>query len=319
MSKNFATWTGFAAIVMWASVIGLLKKVSLDLGPSLSVAVVYTLSTLILLAIFKLPNFRLISKKYLILSSLLFVAFEICFSFAISQTQSAQQAIEVGIVNYLWPSFTVIALVLFKELKFHYLLLVGLIIALSGIVYIQSGNGEMNLNHIIGNLKSNPLSYFLAFIGAIIWSLYCIVTKKLSNGHNPISFFFILISITLWFEIYFNHRFTVSHFDIYTVIYIVLAASVVGLGYAAWNIGIIHGNISLLVVASYFSPIISSVMSMIILQTTLSTTFWQGTALVTFGSLLCWVTTNWSVLQPNVMKIFKQIKHIKMPHLPKFR
>ncbi|MFE1967307.1 drug/metabolite DMT transporter permease, partial [Acinetobacter baumannii] len=57
-------------------------------------------------------------------------------------------------------------------------------------------------------------------------------------------------------------------------------------------IGIIHGNITMLVVASYFTPIISSLLAMLVLQTELSISFWQGTAMVTAGSPFFWVSTN---------------------------
>ena len=30
-----------------------------------------------------------------------------------------------------------------------------------------------------------------------------------------------------------------------------------GLAYAAWNVGILHGNVSLLAAASYFTPVLS--------------------------------------------------------------
>ena len=68
---------------------------------------------------------------------------------------------------------------------------------------------------------------------------------------------------------------------------------VTALGYAAWNIGIIKGNITILVTLSYFSPIFSSLISMFILQTNLSLSFWHGAILVTVGSLICWISTSW--------------------------
>lgn len=119
---------------------------------------------------FRVPNFKLISKRYLILGAILFIAYELCFSFALAYSKTAQQAIEVSIVNYLWPSLTVLAFVIFRELKFNVFIILGLLISISGIIFIQTGNGDFSLGRVVDNFHSNPLSYVLAFIGAIIWA-----------------------------------------------------------------------------------------------------------------------------------------------------
>ena len=53
-----------------------------------------------------------------------------CFSFAIAYSQTTRQAIEISIVNYLWPSLTVLAFVIFKELKFNFLIILGLMLSI---------------------------------------------------------------------------------------------------------------------------------------------------------------------------------------------
>lgn len=297
MSRKLATLIGFAAIVMWASMVGLLKQVSATLGADLGLTLVYSCSTILVLMIFKLPNFKLISKQYLILGTILFVTYELFFAFAIAYSKTAQQAIEVSIINYLWPSFTILAFVIFKELKFNFMIIVGLLFSISGIVFIQAGKGDFSINSILINLVNNPISYILAFVGAILWAFYCVVTKKMSNGQNPISIFFIMAAITLWTKLLMTQSFTVPEIDLSTAIYILTAALAVGLGYAAWNVGIVHGNITILVVASYFTPVISSILAMFILQTELSITFWQGTFMVTTGSFICWFSTNWTTIK----------------------
>ena len=64
-----------------------------------------------------------------------------------------------------------------------------------------------------------------------------------------------------------------------------------GLAYAAWNVGILHGNVSLLAAASYFTPVLSSALAAVLLRATLSWSFWQGAGMVCLGSLLCWYAT----------------------------
>ncbi|MDH2584411.1 aromatic amino acid DMT transporter YddG [Acinetobacter baumannii] len=310
MSKNLATLIGLTAILMWASMVGLVKHITAAIGPDMGITLIYTFSAVLLLIIFRVPNFKLISKKYLILGTALFIAYELCFSFAIAYSKTAQQAIEVSIVNYLWPSLTVLAFVIFKELKFNFIIILGLLISISGIIFIQTGNGDFSLNSIVDNFHSNPLSYILAFAGAVIWAFYCVLTKKMSNGQNPISIFFICVAITLWFKLFITGHATLPSIDLAIFITLGVASVAIGLGYAAWNIGIIHGNITMLVVASYFTPIISSLLAMFVLQTQLSINFWQGTVMVTAGSFICWISTNWSVIRPFIRKIAREIQYL---------
>lgn len=300
MTKNLATLIGFSAILQWSTIIGLLKKVSSSIGADLAVLFMYSFSAVLLFALFRIPNLKQIPRKYLFGATALFVVYEICFSYAIALAQNAQQAIEISLVNYLWPSMTILMLILFKELKFNKWVILGLGISLAGVFYIQTGNGAIDLATVISHMQSNPLSYGLAFIGASLWSLYCVMTKKYSQGHNPITLFFIATSAVLWLKMLVLHpeQFAqIVHIDATTLMYMLMVSTVTGLGYAAWNIGINRGNITMLVTLSYFSPIFSPIMSMWILQTPLSKTFWLGAIMVTLGSFVCWTSTNWHELK----------------------
>jgi drug/metabolite transporter (DMT)-like permease len=310
MTRNLATLIGFSAILQWSSIVGLLKKISFNIGPDLAVLFMYTFSAILLLVLFRIPNLKKIPIQYLVFATILFVIYELCFSYAIALAQTAQQAIEVSLVNYLWPSMTIAMLILFKELKFHILVLVGLSISLGGICYIQTGNGAFSLSTIIANIHTNPISYILAFIGASLWALYCVITKKYSGGHNPIAFFFLVITVILWLKMWLLHPELLQHLphvETTTMGYMALVSIVTGLGYAAWNIGINKGNIAMLVTLSYFSPIFSSVISMWILQSKLSTHFWYGAILVTLGSFICWISTNWPLIKGKLLSFCKRV------------
>lgn len=304
MSKNLATLIGFSAILLWSTLVGLLKNLSSLLGADYAVTLMYSFSTLILLAIFKIPKLSKIPKKYLIGASLLFLVYELCFSYAIALAKTAQQAIEISLVNYLWPSLTVVMLILFKELKFSIFVVLGLVISMSGIVLIQTGNGALTWTEISAHFMSNPISYILAFMGALLWAIYCVVTKKYSQGHNPIALYFLMISIVLWAKLLFKYSpEELPPLNMDVAPYLAGVSLATALGYAAWNIGIIKGNITILVTLSYFSPIFSTVFSMIILKTTLSLEFWHGVIFVTLGSFICWISTSWEHIKPRIRKL----------------
>ncbi|NCI77412.1 aromatic amino acid DMT transporter YddG [Acinetobacter kanungonis] len=291
MSHRLATIIGLCAILLWASIVGLLRQVTEGFGPILGVCLIYSLSSVVLLILFKPPKLHLLNKTYLIWGSILFVSYELCLSLSLAFAQNSQQAVEVSILNYLWPSLTVLLLILAKEQKFHPWVIVGVLLTLLGIIQVQVGNGEFSIRQLTQNIASNPISYVLAFMGAFIWAAYCIVTKKIGNGQNAIALFFCLTSIALWLKYFWMGDFVIPNIEWYSYLYLVFSAAAFGLGYAAWNIGILHGNIQLLTAASYFTPIISSLIAMQLLSIELTWSFWQGAALVTGGSFLCWWST----------------------------
>ena len=73
---------------------------------------------------------------------------------------------------------------------------------------------------------------------------------------------------------------------------LVCAGGAIGLGYGAWNYGMIHGNVAAMVVGSYFTPVLSSLIAMILLKATLPAGCWVGVAMVSAGSLVCYVATD---------------------------
>lgn len=160
-----------------------------------------------------------------------------------------------------------------------------------GIVWVLGGEQGFNVSEMLSNIEKNPLSYGLAFLGALLWAGYCVVTIRISNGVNGITFFFMLVAIVLWIKYLFIYEQPSMDFSFSSITYLLLAGCAMGFGYAAWNIGIMHGNVTALAGASYFTPVLSSLLSSFLLSTSLGFSFWQGSLLVCTGSILCWLST----------------------------
>jgi drug/metabolite transporter (DMT)-like permease len=290
MPQKKATLIGLIAILLWSAIVGLIKSVSEGFGPIAGAALIYSCSAILLLFTVGFPNLRKFPRNYLIIGSVLFVCYELCLSLSLGFTHNGRQAIEVGMVNYLWPSMTIVLAVIVNRQKVSPLIIPGVILAVAGICRVLGGDQGFSLTEMTRNVMDNPLSYGLAFTGAIIWAIYCVVTKKIANGSNGITLFFILTALTLWVKFLFSPQppFVLS-FQVW--ISLALAAMAMGFGYAAWNVGILHGNVTVLAAASYFIPIISSILAAFILSSHLTMSFWQGTAMVSLGSLVCWWST----------------------------
>lgn len=310
MNKNICTIIGLTAILQFSSITGILKKISNNIGADLAVTLLYTLSTVILICIYGIPKIKNTPKKNIFFLTVIFVVYELSFSYSIALSISSQQSIEIALINYLWPSITILMLIFFKELKFNYFVLIGVVISFFGIFYIQLKNGIFDFNSILINIESNPLSYILSLISAILWSFYCVITRKFSNGDNPIVIYFFATSIVLWINIvFFNSTDEVLFVDYIMVSYIFLVAVFTALGYAAWNVGVVKGNITILIALSYFSPVFSTLISSYILDVYLTNKFWFGVFLVTIGSIVCWVATNFNFIKKIVL--FKKKHHLK--------
>ncbi len=290
MPHKKATLIGLIAILLWSAIVGLIKSVSEGFGPVGGAALIYTCSAVLLLFTIGFPKIQKFPVSYLIIGSVLFVCYELCLSLSLGFTHSGRQAIEVGMVNYLWPSMTILLAVIVNRQKTSPLIIPGVVLAIIGIGQVLGGNGGFSLTEMMNNVMDNPLSYGLAFSGAVIWAIYCVVTQRIARGNNGITLFFILTALTLWVK-YFTSPQPEFVLSWHAWISLLLAAMAMGFGYAAWNVGILHGNVTVLAAASYFIPIISAVLAAFMLDSHLTLAFWQGTAMVSLGSLICWWST----------------------------
>lgn len=200
MTSQKATLIGLVAIVLWSTMVGLIRGVSEGLGPVGGAAMIYSLSGLLLIFTVGLPDIRRFPGRYLIAGSVLFVSYEICLALSLGYAATRHQAIEVGMVNYLWPSLTILFAILFNGQKTNWLIVPGLLIALTGVCWVLGGENGLNPGEIISNVATSPLSYLLAFLGAFIWATYCTVTNKYARGFNGITVFVLLTAVALWFH-----------------------------------------------------------------------------------------------------------------------
>ena len=290
MDRKRATLIGLVAILLWSTMVGLIRSVSEGLGPVGGAAMIYTVSGLLCLATVGFPDIKRFSKGYLTAGSVLFVSYEMCLALSLGFAATRSQAIEVGMVNYLWPSLTIVFAILFNGQKSTLWVIPGLAISLLGVGWVLGGENGLHVHDIMLNIVSSPLSYGLAFTGAFIWAAYCTVTSRYARGQNGITLFVLLTALSLWV------KYAVSDqpemvFSVPVVVKLLMCGVALGFGYAAWNIGILHGNVTVLAAVSYFTPVLSAALAAIMLSSPLSFSFWQGALMVCAVSLLCWYAT----------------------------
>ncbi|WJY17231.1 aromatic amino acid DMT transporter YddG [Pectobacteriaceae bacterium CE90] len=290
MTSQRATLVGLSAILLWSTSVGLIRRLTESLGPLGGAAMIYSSSALCLILFNGFPPIRNQSKIYLLLGGALFVCYEIFFSLAIGFATNRMQAMELGMVNYLWPCLTILFAIVINQQKSRFFLWPGIALSLAGIVWIMKGDGVWSLSLMWRNIIANPVAYGLAFAAAIVWALYCNVSRRFGGGKSGISLFFVAVSAVLWRQYLFSEE-PVLSFSLTTVLELLFIAGSTALSYMAWDIGIQRGNLTLLATASYFTPMLSALLSALWLNIIPTFSFWQGVFMITVGSLLSWLAT----------------------------
>ncbi|WP_212377587.1 aromatic amino acid DMT transporter YddG [Acetobacter persici] len=300
MSTRGATLTGLLAVVLWSAVVGMIRTITENPGPTTGPAILYTLASGLLWLTLGVPRLRRFPPSYLIWGTLLATGCELCLICSIGAAHTERQAIEVGMVNYLWPTFTVVASILFNGKKATILIVPGVLLSLAGIFRLLAGESGTSLSAFAQNILNNPLSYGLSLTGAVLWALYSSLTTRAARGQNAVTVFFPLMACLLWGHVLVTGGAELQsvHLTLHTMLTLLLGAAALGFGYAAWNVGILYGNITVLAAASNLIPVFSALLAASMLHTVLPLAFWEGSLIVCAGSALCWLATRRQPMAP---------------------
>lgn len=291
MISSKATLLGVCAILIWSTFTAVIRTLTESFGVTLGTALMYSVGAVFLcLQNRGIPNIKKFSKAYLLVCGPILVIYEIVLSQAIGLAVSRQQSIEVSLINYLWPCLIVLFAIFINKQKVNPFFWLGLGLSFMGVMGAVSGDHGFDLMGFITRIKSGPLPYLLAFLAALLWGLYCNLSKRFSNGHNGIPLFFIAIAVLLWIKFLIGSEQVVA-VNYTAIIELLVVGILIACSYAFWETGIQKGNMLLLAILSYFAPVSSVLFSAVWLQTTLSMSFWYGVIMVVVGSVFCWLAT----------------------------
>ena len=153
----------------------------------------------------------------------------------------------------MWPSFTLVAAIVFNKQR-NLLVVPGVLLSMLGICRVLGGD-RASTRPACHNVADNPLSYGLAFVGALIWAGYCTVTARLADGKNGVTPFFMLVALALWIKFAIEGG---GGAGFSACGHLHRAGGIrAGLRLCGWNTGIMYGNVTVIVGASYFTPVLS--------------------------------------------------------------
>ena len=219
--------------------------------------------------------------------------YEIALSLSLGFASNRTQTLELGMINYLWPSLTIVLATVFGLQRFRIGLMPGVLLAMAGIVLVLKGDSALSIASLWANVQSNPVAYSLAFAAAWLWPCYSVISKRYAHGANALPAFLWAVAAVLWVKYAISTE-SALQWSVPAVLQLGMLSGLTALGYSCWDYGIRHGNLTVMAVGSYFTPVLSALVGTVWLQVQPGWSFWQGVALVTLGSLICWWYTRQS-------------------------
>jgi len=290
---NRSTALGFCAILLWSTTVALARSISEQIGPLTAGASVYLTGGIILSCdlIYRERSIKRLIKlprAYLFGCGALFLIYTTTLFLALGLALNRQQTLEIGLVNYLWPTLTILFSLFILSKRASFLLIPGTLVAFFGIVLVLTQGTSISWDSFSSNVLSNPVAYGLGLIAAVSWGLYSNLTRRWAGSNNvgAVPLFVMVTGLTLLL-------FCLLHpeegaWNIRTVAEVTLLGLATALAYVFWDIAMRKGDIVLVASCSYFTPFLSTVVSCIYLQVMPGISLWVGCILIIAGSFLSW-------------------------------
>jgi len=232
-------------------------------------------------AIFRLP------LAYLLGCGGLLVASMVCLFLSIGLAASRQQTVEVGIINYLWPGLTLAFAIPILRTKVRWSFFAGLAMAAAGAALAPLRMGEYSAAALMENLRTHPLPYALALVGAVVWALYSVLSRRWGAGAEggavPL---FMLVAGTVLAALSLAFPLPAAWTGRVLAELAFMAVFPVMLAYAFWDRAMRRGNVTLLAAMSYLTPLLSTALSVMYLRVALGWNLWLACGLIVAGAAL---------------------------------
>ena len=190
-------------------------------------------------------------------------------------------AVEVNLLNYLWPLLIVLfsALLPGERLKRGHVL--GALCGLAGTVLIVTGRGRGV------SLEAGALpGYLSAVTCAVAWAAYSVLSRRFGNVPTEAVGGFCLATAVLAGLCHLLFETTVIPTGGEWLAVIAMGIGPVGAAFFVWDHGVKRGDIRALGVLSYATPLTSTFLLILFGQATGGWTVWAACALIVGGAVL---------------------------------
>jgi len=294
MNLNSRKYTiyGFITILIWGTSAVFTRTLSTSLGAYTAAALVNFIGGIVVLLQQSITGHGMKDRKkvpriYWILCGLLFILYTATSYVSMSMVEGEEAIVTLVLIRFLWPLFTLIFTVPILKEKASPWLIGGVTLSFIGIVVAKLGNDIFDLPNFAKNILSGDSMpvYLLGFVVAISWALYTNLTKKFvgTKDVDGVGIYMVASGIILGLIALFKNE--PKNFSSGIIAQIIYAAIVVTcMANIMWNMAIKHGNMLVVVLASNFLPIISTVMTALMLGIPITLPIIMGSLLVVAGT-----------------------------------
>jgi drug/metabolite transporter (DMT)-like permease len=291
VAKRNNTYLGFLAILLWSTAVAVTRSMSEQIGPFTAACAVYLFGGIISVA-YLLARGKFLttaispSRRYLYGCGSLFIIYMISFYSALGAAVNRQQVLEIGLVNYLWPTLSLLFSVPLLHKRPSLILVPGVFLASAGVFLVATQNTSVSWTGFTTNLILNPKAYFLALLGAVSFGLYSNLTRRWAEGEdsNAVTVFMIATGLVLLGILWIFPENSV--WTIRSVLEVAFMGVATALSYAFWDVAMRKGNIVLVISCSYMTPLLSTLVVCFYLDVVAGWQLWLGCAFIIAGAIL---------------------------------
>jgi drug/metabolite transporter (DMT)-like permease len=288
-----ATGAGLLAIVLWSATFAVARSLSEQVGPLTAATAVYLVGGgLCLVRLGWRGSFtrrvQALSREYLVGCGLLFALYTVTIYLAVGLASDRGQLLEIALVNYLWPAGTILLSLPLLHRRAGAWLLPGTAVALAGVFLVMTQGARVSWGSFVGHLQANPWGYALALIAAAAWSLYSNLARRwvTPGGGGAVELFVpatgLLLLLARWL------RPESGTWTARAVIEAGVLGGITTLAYVLWDVAMREGDLPFVLACSYFTPLLSTLVSSAYLGVLPPATLWLGCLLIVVGSLASW-------------------------------
>jgi len=287
------TILGLAAILLWSATVALARSIAEQVGPLTAGAAVYLAAGLILcghLAVRERSFRRLreLPRLHLFGCGALFLIYTLALFLALGLATDRYQTIEVGLLNYLWPAFTLFFSLPILGKRAGMGLVPATLLALFGIFLVLTPGTSVSWRSFLVNLLSNPVAYGLGVVAAISWALYSNLTRRWGGNRGAGAVPLFTLGTGVAFSAIRLFRPEPGTWSARVAAEVVLLALGTALAYMFWDLAMRQGDMVLVAACSYLTPFLSTLVSCLYLGVLPGAGVWLGCTLIVVGSFWSW-------------------------------